>query len=422
MEEIMSMTMAEKILARAAGRTAVKAGEFVLADIDLAMAHEGMRGVYPILKKAGVPQVWDPEKVVNLIDHWVPSPSIQAAENHKIIRQAVEELGIRYAYGENAGICHQVVPEKGHVVPGDLIVGTDSHTVTYGAFGAAASGIGASEMAYVLATGKLWFRVPETIRIEMSGDLPRGVMSKDLLLHIAGRYSVEVAQYKAVEFAGPTARNLTLASRMTMSNMSVELGAKFGFFEPDEKVHEFLKGRARKPYHPITADPGAAYEQLLQVDASGLEPQIALPPNVDNVKPVSSIGRIPIDQAFIGSCTNGRIEDLRCAAEILKGKKAHSRVRLLVIPASWEVYREALKSGILEVLADAGAVICNSNCGPCFGASMGLLASGERCIASINRNFQGRMGSNDAEVYLGSPATVAASAIAGEITDPRKYL
>jgi 3-isopropylmalate/(R)-2-methylmalate dehydratase large subunit len=418
----MPMTMAEKILARAAGRTAVKAGEFVLADLDLAMAHEGLRTVYPILKEAGVPKVWDPEKVVNLIDHWVPSPSIAAAENHKMIRQAVEELGIRYAYGENAGICHQVVPEKGHVLPGDLIVGTDSHTVTYGAFGAAGTGIGASEMAYVLATGKLWFRVPETIRIEMTGNLPHGVMSKDLLLHIAGKYSVEAAQYKAIEFAGPTARAMTLASRMTMSNMSVEVGAKFGLFEPDEKVYEFLKGRARKPYNPILADSGARYEKVLQVDASGLEPQIALPPNVDNVQPVSRIGHIPIDQAFIGSCTNGRIEDLRCAAGILRGKKAHPRVRLVVIPASWDVYREALKAGILEILADAGAVICNSNCGPCFGASMGLLASGERCIASINRNFQGRMGSNDSEVYLGSPATVAASALEGAIADPRKYM
>ncbi len=418
----MSMTMAEKILARASGRAEVKAGEFVLADLDLAMAHEGMRTVYPILKSAGVPRVWDPEKVVNLIDHWVPSPSVQAAENHKMIRQAVEELGIRYAYGENAGICHQVVPEKGHVHPGDLIVGTDSHTVTYGAFGAAGTGIGASEMAYVLATGKLWFRVPETIRFEMTGDLPRGVMSKDLLLHIAGRYSVEVAQYKAIEFAGPTARNMTLASRMTMSNMSVELGAKFGLFDPDEKVDEFLKGRTRRPYTPLHPDSGAAYEEIHRIDASGLEPQIALPPNVDNVQPVSRIGRIPIDQAFIGSCTNGRIEDLRCAAGILKGKKAHPRVRLVVIPASWDVYREALRNGILEILADAGAVICNSNCGPCFGASMGLLASGERCIASTNRNFQGRMGSNDSEVYLGSPATVAASAIEGVITDPRKYM
>lgn len=418
----MGMTLAEKILARASGREAVKAGEYVVANIDWAMVHEGMRGVYPLLKEAGVKKIWDPEKVISIIDHWVPAPTIEAAAHHQTIRKAVEEFGIRYAYGENAGICHQVLPERGHVVPGDLIVGTDSHTVTYGAFGAAATGIGYSEMAYVLATGKLWFLVPETIQFEMEGELPLGVMSKDLLLYIAGQYSTEVAQYKAIEFSGSTARSLSLSSRMTMSNMSVELGAKFGFFEPDEKVIEFLKGRAKKTFSLIKSDPDAHYAQIYQINASRLEPQVALPANVDNVKPISQLGKIPIDQAFLGSCTNGRIEDLQIAARILKGKKVHRKVRLLVIPASWEVYREALKSGILETLLDAGAIICNSTCGPCPGVHMGLLAPGEKCIASINRNFQGRMGSSQAEVYLGSPATVAASAITGEITDPREFL
>lgn len=418
----MGMTLAEKILARASGRHSVKPGEYVVANIDLAMTHEGMRGVFPILKEAGVKKVWDPEKVVNLLDHWVPAPTVQAAEHHKRIRQAVVELGIRYAYGEKAGICHQVLPEKGHVVPADLIVGTDSHTVTYGAFGAAATGIGYSEMAYVLATGKLWFRVPETIKFQIEGELPPAVMSKDLLLYLAGQYSAEVAEYKAIEFRGSTAKMMSLSSRMTMSNMSVELGAKFGFFEPDEKVAEFLKGRVRKTYPMIRADRDASYEKVFGVYASGVEPQVALPSSVDNVKAVSQLGEIILDQAFIGSCTNGRIEDLRIAADILKGKKVHSRVRLLVIPASWEVYREALKSGILETFVDAGAIICNSSCGPCFGGHMGILAPGERCIASINRNFQGRMGSSDAEVYLGSPATVAASAVEGRIADPRNYL
>lgn len=422
MEESMGMTLAEKILARASGRQSVKAGDFVVASIDLAMTHEGLRGVYPVLKEAGVKKLWDPEKVVNLFDHWVPAPTVQAATHHKTLRQAAEEFGIRHVYGENAGICHQVLPEKGHVVPGDLIVGTDSHTVTYGALGAAATGIGYSEMAYVLATGKLWFRVPETIGFQMEGDLPRGVMSKDLLLYMAGKYSAEVAQYKAIEFRGSTAKKISLSSRMTMSNMSVELGAKFGFFEPDEKVAEFLKGRAKKPYPMIKADPDASYEKVFQADTSKIEPQVALPSNVDNVQPVSQVGKVTINQAFIGSCTNGRIEDLQVAADILKGKKVHRHVRLLIIPASWEVYREALKSGILEILVDAGAIICNSTCGPCFGGHMGILAPGERCIASINRNFQGRMGSSEAEVYLGSPATVAASAIEGIIADPRNHL
>ena len=418
----MGMTLAEKILARASGRSSVKAGDYVVAEVDLAMAHEGMRGVYPVLKEAGVKKLWDPEKVVNLFDHWAPAPTVEAAKHHQVIRQAVKEYGIRYAYGENAGICHQVLPERGHVVPGDLIVGTDSHTVTYGAFGAAGTGIGYSEMAYVLATGKLWFRVPETIQFRMEGDLPRGVMSKDLLLYIAGQYSAEVAQYKAIEFTGSTARKISLAGRMTMSNMSVELGAKFGFFEPDERVAQFLKGRAKKPYGMTKADLDASYEKIYGVDVSRLEPQIALPSNIDNVKPISQLGRVAIDQAFIGSCTNGRIEDLQISASILKGRRVDQGVRLVIIPASWEVYREALKSGILETLIDAGAVICNSTCGPCFGGHMGLLAPGERCIASINRNFQGRMGSEEAEVYLGSPATAAASAVEGFIADPRKYL
>jgi 3-isopropylmalate/(R)-2-methylmalate dehydratase large subunit len=418
----MGMTLAEKILARASGRSTVKAGDYVVASIDLAMIHEGMRGVYPILKEAGVKKLWDPERVVSIIDHWVPAPTVEAAVHHQTVRKAVEEYGIRHAYGEKAGICHQVLPEKGHVVPGDLIVGTDSHTVTYGAFGAAATGIGYSEMAYVLATGKLWFRVPETLRFQIDGELPKGVMSKDLLLHIAGRYSAEVAQYKAIEFTGSTARKMSLASRMTMSNMSVELGAKFGFFEPDEKVVDFLNGRAKKAYSLIQPDLDAVYESVHRLDASILEPQVAFPHNIDNVNPVSRLGRVKIDQAFIGSCTNGRIEDLRIAAQILKGKKVHPQVRLIVVPASWEVYREALQTGILERLVDAGALICNSTCGPCFGGHMGLLAPGERCIASINRNFQGRMGSPESEVYLGSPATVAASAVEGVIADPRNYL
>jgi homoaconitase/3-isopropylmalate dehydratase large subunit len=277
-------------------------------------------------------------------------------------------------------------------------------------------------MAYVLATGKLWFRVPETLRLQMDGEPPKGVMSKDLLLHIAGQYSAEVAQYKAIEFTGSTSRYMSLSSRMTMSNMSVELGAKFGFFEPDEKVIEFLKERAKKPYSPAKPDSDAVYESVFRVEASRLEPQVALPHNIDNVKPVSRVGRMSVHQAFIGSCTNGRIEDLQIAANILKGKKVHPQVRLIVVPASWEVYREALRAGILETLVDAGALICNSTCGPCFGGHMGLLAPGERCIASINRNFQGRMGSAESEVYLGSPATVAASAVEGVIADPRNHL
>ncbi len=418
----MGMTLAEKILARASGKDEVKAGEFITARIDLAMCHEALGMASDGFRSAGAKKVWDSDKVVVMLDHYVPSPTVKTAEMHKKVRKDVKDLGITHYYGESEGVCHQVLVEKGHVLPGRLVVATDSHTTTYGALGAAGTGIGFSEMAYVLATGELWFRVPETIRFEISGALSPLVMSKDVILSIAGTYRTEVAQYKSIEFTGPVAENMTLGSRMTMSNMSVELGAKFGFFEPDDKVVDFLNGRARKAYSLVQPNLDAVYESVHRVDASILEPQVAFPQNIDNVKSISRVERVKIDQAFIGSCTNGRIEDLRIAAQILKGKKVHPQVRLIVVPASWEVYREALRAGILETLVDAGALICNSTCGPCFGGHMGLLAPGERCIASINRNFQGRMGSAESEVYLGSPATVAASAVEGVIADPRNHL
>jgi 3-isopropylmalate/(R)-2-methylmalate dehydratase large subunit len=416
------MTLAEKILAKASGKEEVKAGEYVTASIDLAVTHDGLTSAYAVLEEAGVTSVWDSNRVVNVLDHYVPSPTVRVASNHKLIRKVLKELGILHAYGGNIGICHQIVPEKGHVVPGELIVGADSHTVTYGAFGAAATGIGVSEMAYVLATGRLWFLVPESIKFEMGGELSPGVMSKDLLLYLAGKFSVDVAQYKAIEYGGSAAGKMSLAGRMTMSNMSVELGAKFGFFEPDGKVEEFLKNRTTKASQPLRADHDAVYERVLQVNASEVEPQVAFPHNIDNVRPISQVGSVRVDQAFLGSCTNGRLEDLKAAAEVLRDRKVCPDVRFLVIPASWEVYRRALEVGILKVLVEAGATVCNPGCGPCFGAHQGLLADGERCISSSNRNFRGRMGSPEAEVYLGSPLTVAASAVEGEIADGRKYL
>jgi len=416
----MGMTLAEKILARASGQKEVVPGQYVTAEIDLCMAHEGLAAVFLNLARAGWNKVWDPSRIVSVLDHYVPAPTERSAEVHKVVRAAVKQLGIQNFYGERAGICHQILPEKGHVLPGMLIVGTDSHTTTYGAFGAAGTGIGFTEMAYVFATGKLWFKVPETIRFYMNGNLPERVMSKDILLHIAGKYSTETAQYKAVEFVGPLAEEMSLASRMTMSNMAVEIGAKFGFFVPDQKVFDFLRGRARKPFALMAPDLDARYEAVYEIDVSSLEPQVAFPFSVDNVRSVSEAKDIKIQQAFIGSCTNGRLEDLHAAAGILKGKKVHPDVRLLVIPASWEIYRQAIKDGTLETLIEAGAVIGNSSCGPCFGAHMGLLGSDENCIASINRNFKGRMGSQKAQVFLASPATVAASAVKGSIADPRE--
>jgi 3-isopropylmalate/(R)-2-methylmalate dehydratase large subunit len=418
----MGMTLAEKILARASGQEAVVPGQYVTAEIDLCMAHEGLAAVFLNLARAGWSKVWDPSRIVSVLDHYVPAPTERSAEIHKVVRTAVKQLGIRNFYGERAGICHQILPEKGHVLPGTLIVGTDSHTTTYGAFGAAGTGIGFTEMAYVFATGKLWFKVPETIRFYLQGKRPEMVMSKDILLHIAGKYSVEAAQYKSVEFVGPVAEEMSLASRMTMSNMAVEIGAKFGFFIPDRKISDFLEGRAQKPYSLIVPDSDARYEAVHEIDVSSLEPQMAFPFSVDHVRPVSEAKDIKIQQAFIGSCTNGRLEDLHTAAGILKGRKVHSDVRLLVIPASWEIYRQAMKDGTLDTLIEAGAVIGNSSCGPCFGAHMGLLGSDENCVASINRNFKGRMGSPKAQVFLASPATVAASALEGKIADPRNYL
>jgi len=417
----MGMTLAEKILARASGRARVKPDEYVIANVDVAIAHDGLRPVIPILNEAGITKVWDPDKVVSLLDHYVPAPTVEAAEAHKLIASAVKSLKISNFYGQSTGVCHQIIPEKGWTLPGRLIVMTDSHTTTYGAFGAAGTGIGYSEMAYVLTTGKLWFKVPETIKFVLVGTLPHKVMSKDIILYIAGKYSVSVAQYKAVEFSGPAADEMSIASRMTMSNMSMEIGAKFAFFTPDHKVREFLAARTNEPFDLIAPDDDAVYESIYQVDVSALEPQIALPYSVDNVKPISKVAGIKVDQAVLGSCTNGRLEDLRMAADILKGRKVHPDTRLLVAPASAETYKEAVADGTIYTLLDSGAIMCPSGCGTCFGSHMGLLAAGESAVASINRNFKGRMGSPEAKVYLASPATVAASAIEGKLTDPRKH-
>ncbi len=420
----MGMTMAEKVLARASGRREVKPGEYVTAKVDQVMSQEAFAEVYRVLKEEGVERVWDPNKIAILLDHYVPAPTIAHAEVHKLIREGVKKLGIESWYDMRAGICHQIMGEKGHIIPGELILGTDSHSTTYGAFGAAGSGIGVSEMAYVLATGELWMRVPSTIKFIIQGELPERLTSKDIILYLAGKFTTKVAQYKAVEFKGPTVERMSIASRMTMANMGVELGAKFAFFEADQKTIDYLlkyaKEGAKKRISIFKADPNASYEQVYEIDVSPLEPQVAFPHDVGNVRPISAVGDVKVNQAFLGSCTNGRFEDLEIAAAILKGKKVHAETRLIVFPASWEIYLEALREGILETLIEAGAVVCNPGCGPCLGGHMGLLAAGERCIASSNRNFKGRMGSTEAEVYLGSPATVAASAIAGRIVDPRQ--
>jgi 3-isopropylmalate/(R)-2-methylmalate dehydratase large subunit len=413
--------MAEKILARHAKKKQVEPGEIVEANIDLAMSHEMLGSqVLPHLEEAGVQELWNPDHVVIALDHWGPASSIEAATLHQKVRKIVQRLGISHFYDVGVGISHQILAEKGHLRPGELFVGTDSHTTTGGAFGVFAAGIGAADMAIVLATGRLWFRVPETTRIDISGKLPKMVMGKDIILSLLGQLGPGGAAYHSVEFHGEGISKLSLDARMTLTNMAAEAGAKTALIPPDALVEKYVKARTTIPYKPAIPDSNASYIQTYQIDVGDLEPQIAFPPLPTQVVPVTEAEGTTIDQAFIGSCTNGRLEDLRAAAQIVKGRKIAKGVRFLVMPASREIYQSALKEGLIEILVKAGATLGPSTCGPCFGGHCGLLAPGEVCISSSNRNFKGRMGSPDADIYLASPATVAASALKGHITDPRK--
>ena len=416
----MAMTMAEKILAKASGNKESEAGEIIMANIDVAMTHD-LTGPLSVesFEKIGLKQVWDPEKIVIVFDHQVPADSIDAANNHMIMRKFVEEQGINNFYDVREGVCHQVLPEKGHVVPGEVVVGTDSHTCTHGALGAFATGIGSTDMAMVFATGKLWFKVPETIKFEITGKLQENVFAKDVVLDIIGKIGADGATYKACEFGGETTRNMTISDRMVLCNMAIEMGGKTGLVEPDQKTINYLKGRSTKPYEIMKTDSDAKSLETMYVDVNELEPQIACPHNVDNVKPVSEVEGTHIDQVFLGSCTNGRLSDLRTAAKIMKGKEVSKNIRMLVIPASREVYTKAMDEGLLRTFVDSGALVCNPCCGPCLGGHIGLVGPGEVSLSTSNRNFKGRQGSPDAEVYLSSAAVAAASAIAGKISDPQ---
>jgi len=418
------MNLTEKILAHASGKKRVQPGEIVDANVDTTMVHD-LTGPLAIhaFKRIGVNHVWDNEKVVIILDHQVPAESVKAAELHKMLRKFAKEQQIRLYDVGKGGICHQVMPEKGHVIPGTIIVGADSHTCTYGAFGAFATGIGSTEAAAVFATGKIWLKVPETIKINVDGQFQKYATPKDLILSIIGKLGVAGAIYKSAEFTGSTIRGMSMAGRMTLCNMAVEMGAKNGIIAPDATTRKFLEGRTAKQlpsFEAFQSDVDAAYEKTVDFNVADLEPQVACPSSVDNVKPASELSNTIVDQAFIGSCTNGRIEDLRLAAQILKGKNIKNGVRALVIPASQEVYTQALREGLIKIFTDAGAIVCGSACGPCLGGHIGLLASGETCVSTSNRNFIGRMGSTEANVYLASPATVAASAVTGRITDARE--
>lgn len=421
----MSQTVSEKIFSKASGKK-VKAGDFVLADIDRAMTHDitgplAVEGFREIVKGKKTQKVWDPEKIVILFDHQVPADSLAAAANHIMLRQFAKEQDI-LNYDVFEGVCHQVMPEKGHVRPGDLIVGSDSHTCAYGALGAFSTGIGSTDMSFVFAIGKLWFRVPETMRFEVNGKLPRRVHSKDVILHLIGDVGVEGARYKAAEFCGSTVRGMDIPERMTMSNMAIEMGGKAGIVEADRTTEKYLMERIPefKLDGQWKSDKDAVFSETKEYDVSDLPPQVACPHNVDNVKSVEEVEGTKIDQVFVGSCTNGRFEDIEIVAKIMNGEKVAKGVRLLIIPASHTEYMKTLRAGYVEQFMEAGAIVESPCCGPCMGGSFGLLGKGEVGLSTSNRNFKGRQGSPDAFVYLSSPSTAAASALYGEIKDPRK--
>lgn len=418
----MPMTIAEKVLARAAGVSKVEPGEMVMAKIDRTRLNDfRVPEYYSFLKELGIKKIWDPERVVLVLEHYAPPSNQKIADAYVTCRIFAKEYGIKnfFEIGRH-GICHTLFMENGFARPGELVAACDSHTCTYGAFNVASRGLGIDDMIHVLVKGELWFRVPETIRFELKGKMPPLTFAKDIVLSIAGTYGADVALYKSIEFVGEIAESLPLSGRITISNMGIELGAKFALFEADEKTIKYVKARTNEPFKIVKSDSDAKFSASYSVDVSKLGPQIACPHLVSNVKPVEEVEGIDIQQCFIGSCTNGSIEDLRVAAKFLQNKKVYSDTRLIIIPASMKIYLQALKEGLLEIFVEAGAMVEGPSCGPCGGGSKGLLGKGEKCLSSSNRNFKGRQGSPEAEVFLASPATVAASAVTGKITDPRK--
>jgi len=416
----MGQSFTQKILARGAGKSSVEISEIVDVTPDVVMSHDNTAAISATFKRIGVNKLDDPKRHVIVLDHCVPAASEKYAQNHKTIREFVAEQGIENFYDVQRGICHQVLPEEGHVRPGALIVGSDSHTTTYGALGAFAAGIGRSEAAAIMAIGKIWLRVPETMQVRVEGSFPMHVGAKDFILKLIGDLGSDGGLYQAVEFVGPGIDSMSVDDRLTICNMTAEMGAKNGYMLADDKALAWLAARGVTEFDPVFSDPDTVYARVLTYDVSDLSPQVAAPHTVDNVHAVADVAGTPIQQALLGTCTNGRLGDLQRAAALLKGKKLHPAVRMLVFPASVEVYRDAMRDGTLMTLSEAGAVIMNAGCGPCLGAHEGILAPGETCISTANRNFRGRMGSREAEVYLGSPETVAASALTGQITDPRK--
>jgi len=414
------MTITEKIIAVHAGCERVRPGEFVYADVDVALGNDITAPLaIAEFERAGLEAVWDPDRIALIPDHFTPNKDIKSAQQVKVMREFARKHRIRHYYEVGrCGVEHAFLPEQGIVVPGDLIIGADSHTCTYGALGAFATGVGSTDLAACMATGKVWLRVPASMKFEFKGRLPKWIGGKDLILHTIGRIGVDGARYRAMEFCGQAIAELNIEERMSLCNMAIEAGAKNGIIAPDDVTLEYVSQRGLRTPRLFRSDADAGYERTFEWDISNLSPQVALPHLPENVRPVEECRHIAIDQVVIGSCTNGRITDLRIAASILKGRKVARGVRLIVIPATQEVYRQALREGLIEVFLDADAAVSTPTCGPCLGGHMGVLAEGERSLATTNRNFVGRMGHPASEVYLCGPAVAAASAVTGRITHP----
>ena len=415
----MPLTFAEKILAKKAQLPKTVPGQIVEIIPDVVLSHDNTAPIYGLFQRMGGVKVYNPDMHAVILDHATPAPSTKHAENHRVIREFVKEQGITNFYDIGKGICHQILVESGLALPGEVILGSDSHTPHAGVMGAFAAGIGRTEMASIWAIGQIWLRVPESMKITVSGTLPIGVTSKDLALYIIGELKADGALYMSVEWHGEAIGALPLSQRATLTNLMAEMGAKNSYIPPDQLTFNYLKNRARRDFEAIYPDENARYAVEMEYDAGTIEPMIACPHTVDNVKPLSEVKGTPIDQAFLGTCTNGRLDDLAAAAEVLEGKKIAPGKRMIVIPASEAIYLAALQAGYLETFLKAGAVIESPGCGPCMGNHMGVPAVGEVSISTANRNFRGRMGTKESEVYLASPAVVAASAVAGEIQHPK---
>ncbi len=420
----MGMTMTQKILADHSGLASVKPGQLIKAKLDLVLGNDITTPVaIKEFEKIGSSQVFHEEKIAIVPDHFTPNKDIKSAEQCKCCRDFAHKMNIKnyFEIGE-MGIEHALIPEKGLAVAGDVIIGADSHTCTYGALGAFSTGVGSTDMGAGMATGEAWFKVPEAIKFEITGKLAPWVSGKDVILHIIGKIGVDGALYKSMEFTGPGLKNLTMDDRFTMANMAIEAGAKNGIFDVDDKTEEYMKEHSKREYKIYNADVDAVYSETLIINLSDIRPTVAFPHIPDNTKTIDEAGDIKIDQVVIGSCTNGRIDDLRAAARVLKGKKINKNVRAIIFPATQAIYLQAVREGLIETFIEAGAVVSTPTCGPCLGGHMGVLAAGERAVATTNRNFVGRMGHPESEVYLASPAVAAASAVTGKISSPEEVV